>query len=171
MSSNEVPEPWRTRLIQRNFVDPRYTDDRPSLRRLGAEIGVHPTTISNAISGRSRASEETIARLVDALGDDVAGWLGRQAPREWTPPAESALLTDRQRKAVEELIKSMTERQEQANGSQAQGTPITRAAGSAAHEHDVEDAPAPPTENDYGLAAKRAPRERAFDDQSEAGEQ
>ena len=56
---------------------------------------------------------------------------------------------------------------EQADGSQAQGTPNRRAAGSAAHEHDVEDAPAPPTENDYGLAAKRGPRERAFDDQSE----
>lgn len=171
MSSNEIPEPWRSRLIERQFTDPRYSDDRPSLSRLANAMDMHTSTVASAIYGRRRASEETVAGLVKHLGEDVAAWLDRTAPRPWTPPAESALLTDRQRKAVEELIKSMTERQEQANGSQAQGTPITHAAGSAAHEHDVEDAPAPPTENDYGLAAKRAPRERAFDDQSEAGEQ
>lgn len=166
MSSNEVPEPWRTRLVERDFTDPRYADDRPSIRRLGAAIGVHPSTISNAISGRTRASEETVARLVDALGADVADWLGRSRPREWMPPAEAALLTDRQRRAVEEIIKSMTERQEQRHGTPQEGTPTTHAAGSAAH-HEHDEMPAPPTTDDYGLAANRASRERAHDDQSE----
>ncbi len=32
--------------------------------------------------------------------------------REWEPPEEAMLLTDRQRKAVEEIIRAMTERRE-----------------------------------------------------------
>lgn len=167
MSNTEVPEPWRTRLIDRGFVDPRYNDERPSLRRLGTEIDVHPSTISNAISGRSRASEETVARLVEALGDDVAGWLGRIRPRQWTPPAEASLLTDRQRKAVEELIRAMTERQEQRHGTPQEGTPNTQAAGSAANTHDGDMVPPSVDDAGYGLAADSGPRERAFDDQSD----
>lgn len=137
MSSNEIPEPWRSRLIERQFTDPRYSDDRPSLSRLANAMDMHTSTVASAIFGRRRASEETVAGLVKHLGEDVAAWLERTAPRPWSPPAESALLTDRQRKAVEELIKSMTERREQANGSQAQGTPITHAAGSAAHNNEA----------------------------------
>lgn len=167
MSSNEVPEPWRTRLVERDFTDPRYADDRPSIRRLGAAIGVHPSTISNAISGRTRASEETVARLVDALGADVADWLGRSRPREWMPPAEAALLTDRQRKAVEEIIKSMTERQEQRHGTPQEGTPNTRAAGSAAPEQsNVVDLP---TAAHPMTGAQSAGRRQARD-QDEQGE-
>lgn len=49
-------------------------------------------------------------------------------------------------------------------GAPQEGAPNTRAQGSAATENY---APAPLTADEYGLAANRAERERAFDDQSD----
>lgn len=120
VSSNEVPEPWASRMVERGFTDPRYNDDRPSLSALRDASGVHVSTISNAIRGKRTPSAGTISALVAVLGDDVAGWLGSVAVSPWTPPAEASLLTDRQRKAVEEIIRAMTEhRQEVGNDARS----------------------------------------------------
>lgn len=109
-----LSEPWATRLVERGFTDPRYTHDVPSLSRLAEACGMHTSTVSAAIKGTGRKpSAETVAALVRELGDDVAGWLGEATVRPWSPPAEASLLTDRQRRAVEELIRSMTERPNQ----------------------------------------------------------
>ncbi|WP_106819178.1 helix-turn-helix domain-containing protein [Janibacter massiliensis] len=108
-----LSEPWATRLVERGFTDPRYTHDVPSLSRLAEACGMHTSTVSAAIKGTGRKpSAETVAALVRELGDDVAGWLGEATVRPWSPPAEASLLTDRQRRAVEELIRSMAERPE-----------------------------------------------------------
>lgn len=74
---------------------------------------MHTSTISSAIKGAGRKpSAATVVALTRALGDDVAEWLGEERAAAWDPPAESSLLTDRQRKAVEEIIRAMTERRE-----------------------------------------------------------
>ncbi|MGG5257500.1 hypothetical protein [Phycicoccus avicenniae] len=126
-TQREVPDPWRARLIERGFVDGRG-GGRPSVSALARKTGLHATTISNAIHGTTRADANTMLLLQRELGDDVAKWLNVQELKSWDPPAEAALLTDRQRKAVAEIILAMTEQQEQADG-----TAITRARGSLAH--------------------------------------
>lgn len=113
VSSKEVPEPWASRMVDRGFTDPRYSTDIPSLSRLAEACGMHTSTISSAIKGTGRKpSAATVVALTRVLGDDVAEWLGEERATAWEPPAESSLLTDRQRKAVEEIIRAMTERRE-----------------------------------------------------------
>ena len=119
MSSKDVPEPWATRMVERGFTDPRYAQDRPSMSRLAESLDIHTSTVSAAIRGTRRTSPETVVALAEALGDDVAEWLGVEYHGKWQPPPASSLLTDRQRKAIEELINSMTERQEQHRGNTA----------------------------------------------------
>jgi len=104
-------------MVDRGFTDPRYTTDIPSLSRLAEACGMHTSTISSAIKGAGRKpSAATVVALTRALGDDVAEWLGEERAAAWGPPAESSLLTDRQRKAVEEIIRAMTERREDVTG-------------------------------------------------------
>lgn len=146
----EVPERWHIRLIQRGFVDGRG-GDRPSLSALARATGLHATTISNAIHGTTRPDPNTLLLLQRELGDDVAGWFGVSALSAWEPPVEAALLTDRQRKAVAELILAMTEQQEHHDG-----TATTRAG-----KRPATDDPGMP----YDLAAKRADRERPHSSQ------
>lgn len=106
--NTEIPEPWASRMIDRGFTDPRYKHDVASMSALAASVGLHTSTISGTIRGKRAAKAETVNALVAALGDDVAGWLGAEHHGAWQPPAASALLTPRQRKALNELILSMT---------------------------------------------------------------
>lgn len=110
---SNIPERWAARLVQRGYVDRRGTSGAPSLSALADACGTSTTTISNAITGRRTTSAEVVNALVKALGPDVADWLGVPRPSAWEPPAEASLLTDRQRKAVEEIIRAMTERREE----------------------------------------------------------
>ena len=135
VSNEAVPEPWASRLIEKGYTDGRYAHDVPSLSKLAGDIGVHTSTVSNAINGKRRAAADTVRRLAEALGDDVAVWLGTEHAGPWHPPAAASLLTGRQRKAIEELIYSMTERQENDRGNT---TPI--------------GAPEKPGPDDFGLS-------------------
>lgn len=84
---------------------------RASLNRLSEKAGVHTTTISNLIRGRTRVPDlDTISRIATALRlppRTVAGWLdvvwGENPPYE--PPAESALLDQRERDLIDEMIR------------------------------------------------------------------
>lgn len=137
-TERELPYRWAERLIARGFTD-RRTDHqyaRPSLGALSDATGVHQTTLKSAITGTRKPSVETVQRLMRALGDDVAGWLGQGRVVEWIPPAEASLLTDRQRKAVEEIIRAMTERREDVG----QDAASTRRAGESPAEDDDEGA-------------------------------
>lgn len=142
------------------------------------------TTVNGIAAGtyQSRPTEKTLrafAALSDCSLAEVYAAAGLPMPRRPLAedlPADADTLTPDQRRAVLAVVRQFAnankalaqlERQEQADGSQAQGTPITQAAGSAATENE---APVPPTAVEYGLAANHAPRERAFDDQSETNE-
>ncbi|WP_447643203.1 helix-turn-helix domain-containing protein [Nocardioides zeae] len=111
---SKVPEPWATRMIERGFTDRRSTKSAvASFSALADELGVNTTTVSEAVTGRRTPTAATVTALMGALGDDVAGWLGFEHYGDWEPPKTAALLTPRQRRALEELIGSMTERVEQ----------------------------------------------------------
>lgn len=86
MSNEAVPEPWASRLIEKGYTDGRYAHDVPSLSKLAGDIGVHTSTVSNAISGKRRAKADTVRRLAEVLGDDVAVWLGTEHAGPWQPP-------------------------------------------------------------------------------------
>lgn len=135
MSGRDVPEPWATRLVEKGFTDGRSPKvARPSMKNLAESIGVHTTTVTAAIFRERQTKADVIVALVNALGADVAEWLGVQYHGPWNPPAASSLLTDRQRKALEELIGSMTEREEQAHGKAA---PTSRAEVSSAKKRGL----------------------------------
>lgn len=103
---------------------------------------MHTSTISSAIKGTGRKpSAATVVALTRALGDDVAEWLGAERAAAWDPPAESSLLTDRQRKAVEEIIRAMTERREDV-GNDDRSAATSQAPGSGATVHELPTAEA-----------------------------
>lgn len=166
--ASEVNGGFGGRAIERlaeahGLVMSRTTFDR---MRRGDYRGSPDAETISALAYLSQLSESAIRQIValpeplKPLADDL--------------PPDADTLTPEQRAAVLAVVRQFANanralerhEREQPHGSQAQGTPNRRAAGSAATHDDDVDAPAPPTENDCGLAAKRAPRERAFDDQS-----
>lgn len=169
VSSKEVPEPWASRMVERQFTDPRYATDIPSLSRLAETCGMHTSTISSAIKGTGRTpSAGTVVALTEALGEDVADWLGAPRVKSWELPAEASLLTDRQQKAVVELIKSMTEQREEV-GSDDRSAPTKRAGQAPANVKDlraVEDTATLEELAGYAADTDRDPAP-AFDDQSD----
>lgn len=117
-----VPEPWASRLVERGFTDGRSRQRIPSMGALSTKTGLHTSTISALISGKRKPTVETVQLLVRELGGDVAAWLGVPVRDEYTPPPEAALLTPRQRKAVDELIRSIVaDEQEEGGGGRAGG--------------------------------------------------
>ena len=142
-------------MVERGFTDPRYTTDIPSLSRLAKACGMHTSTISSAIKGSGRRpSAATVVALTRALGDDVADWLGEERASTWEPPAESSLLTDRQRKAVEEIIRAMTERREDV-GNDERSAATSQAPGSGATVHELPSAEASGQAAETRKAARR----------------
>lgn len=109
--STDPTTPWAEAMTRVRAVDPR--NGRPSWNRLAELSGVSTSTITSMVAGKRRASETTIAKVASALRIDaaeVSGWLGldRVVHHPYEPPAESALLTTRQRKALTELIRAFT---------------------------------------------------------------
>jgi DNA-binding transcriptional regulator YdaS (Cro superfamily) len=116
--ARELPRWWAEALVGAGFVDPRYEHDVPSISRLAEEAGLHTTTVSRMIFGRATASARNVEAVANALGLSVvkvSGWVdqARTVPSPYQVPDEVHLLTERQQKALTELIRSMAA----ANGS------------------------------------------------------
>lgn len=107
VSDKEVPEPWAARMAARGFT--RTRGRGASVSALARAAGLSISTVSRAMDGEGQPSAETVDALTRILGPDVADWLGVPRTKEWAPPASAVFLTDRQRRAVEELINAMTE--------------------------------------------------------------
>lgn len=103
-----IDELWDSALIGKGFVDPRTGD--PSHSALAYKIGVGPSTISNMRNGSVTPKPTTVAKVADALGirvTELSRWIGqaRALPEAYMPPVQADLLDERERKAVDELIR------------------------------------------------------------------
>lgn len=100
---DEIPAPWRGAMENAGTY---------SLRDLATRAGVGTTTVSDLIYGRKRTSERTLQAVAKVLRQPITTtreWAA-QARGEigpWTPPAAAAQLSDRQRKALDELIRAI----------------------------------------------------------------
>lgn len=103
---------WFPAFKKAGMVDPRTGE--PSLQALSRETGIHPSSLSRIVTGRTKAPRlSTVQAIAGALNTDVvtvASWVGMtwaNAPETWEPPEEAALMTARQREIVEELIRQL----------------------------------------------------------------
>lgn len=107
---SKQPTTWEDALENAGLVDPR--NGRPSFNQLAIRAGMAPSTITAIVNGRSKPSPVTIQKIADALRVDVrlvGHWVGqaRTERAPYSPPAEADLLTHRQRRAVDEMIRSI----------------------------------------------------------------
>ena len=166
---SKQPTDWDLALIRAGFVDPRNAE-KPSYNQLAHAVGVPQSTVSAIVSGRSRKPKpENVQKIADALGLDVrivAGWVGQERTERtrYTPPAEADLLTDRQRRAVDEIIRAIAA-ERAGSRDEPEGLQVLR--GAVPDRDDLADptlrdgatstragwAHAEPPQDDYGRAA------------------
>lgn len=98
-----VPEPWASRMVERGLV---RADGAPNMSMLARRAGIAVETARRAILGIGRASPDTVARLVEHLGPEAQDWLGQKVDLgPYEPPSEAALLTQRERWVLDQLIR------------------------------------------------------------------
>lgn len=133
---SKKPETWDEALISADLVDPR--NGKPSLNQLAIRADLPASTVTAIAAGRRKPKAPTIQKIADALGIDVrvvSEWVGQERTERapYAPPAEADLLTDRQRRAVDEIIRAIV-------AERASSRDEPRVAKSvSAHRDDVED--------------------------------
>ena len=146
MSTIEPQEPWASAMIAVGAVDPRR-EGVASWNRLGEIADVHTSTITGFIAGERTPSTKTIRKIATALRlptEVVSGWIRDTRPVRsvYQPPAEADMLTDRQRKALTELIRSMvTDEQRAGEGRADRPAPMSDAGGTPANVRPFRPAP------------------------------
>ncbi|WP_343993080.1 hypothetical protein [Terrabacter terrae] len=112
--------------------------------------------------GMVSSEPETVAAVAEALRLDVrtvSDWAGaaRSVIEPYRPPAEADLLTLKQRRAVDQIIRAMTDREESTDDT----APNTK----AGRAGSVTKLPTPPTMEDIeaGRAAAHRTRKRPSD--------
>lgn len=83
---------------------------RPSMRQLADRAGLAPETVRRLVFGYVDPDAETVNAVATALGRDVRevwAWVGdrRTVAEPYQPPAEADLLDERERKALDEVIR------------------------------------------------------------------
>lgn len=155
MSKNQPNGPWASAMIDVGAVNPRIPS-QPSWRQLASMAGLATKTVIDAANGDVTATPDTLRAIAYALNVDVetvSAWISQEriVSSRYTPPAEAALLTDRQRKALTELIRSMVTDEQRAGEDRADSPAPTKAAGEL------------PAQDDYGLAYNRGTPEHQPD--------
>lgn len=106
-TTERIPEPWAARLVARGFV---RADGAPNVSMLARQAGVAVETARRAILGIGTASPETVMRLMTELGPEIQDWIGQRVDLgPYEPPTEAVLLTKRERRALDQLIRAMAE--------------------------------------------------------------
>lgn len=100
---DDIPAPWREAMEKAGAY---------SLRDLAGRAGIGTSTVSDLIYGRKSSSEPTMQATADSLRLPVttirewaAAARGEAGP--YQPPAVANRLTERQRRALDELIRSI----------------------------------------------------------------
>ena len=116
-----------------------------SIRQLSQKSGVSAPAISRLMHREGRQEDDTIVRVATTLGldlDKAYGLAGVTAPeaKPYTPPAEAHRLNERQRKAIDELIRATVadlQEQEAGDGSDRSATPMNQAGGNPAPDDGI----------------------------------
>jgi transcriptional regulator with XRE-family HTH domain len=90
------------------------------MTQLAKASGVAVETIRRMMFKTATPDVETVAAVADALGVDrgvVSGWVGlqRSVRARYDPPAEADLLTERERAALDQLIRAIAARAQEAS--------------------------------------------------------
>lgn len=105
MSTQEVPWPWASLMIDRGFV---ARTGAANISGLARRCDLAVETVRRAIHGVGTPKPETVAALVDVLGPEVEDLLGVSIEMgEYVPPSEAMYLDIDQRKALDQLIRVM----------------------------------------------------------------
>lgn len=99
---SDIPQPW-TLWAERKGI-------RPTLRGIAEASGLAVSTLSRVLNG-GRTSDDKITTLAHTLGvsrDDVYATLRLPAPGEDWTPTTGRWLTDRERLALDELVRVIT---------------------------------------------------------------
>lgn len=182
---------WDDALVAAGLVDPR--NGKPSFNQLAQRVGISSSTVNAIVMRKQTPRPATIKKIADALGLDVrvvSEWVGQKRTERgpYQPPAEADLLTDRQRKAVDEIIRAIVAERAGGHGRDEQPAIGERAAaggggvardaerdGVTSDEQRAEREPYPWEKGDFNLAAKpgqnrgRADRERQDREAEEGG--
>lgn len=102
---------WDAALVKAGFVDKR-DGESPSHRALAEHLGIGTSTITNIRAGNAKPKPATVAKIADALRIDVrelSRWIGqtREVAKPYSPPSEADLLDQRERDALDEIIRVM----------------------------------------------------------------
>ena len=107
---NAVPEPWATAMVNVGAVNPNTGE--ASLNALARMAGTYASSLSRMIKGNYNDSPrpEIVAKVAIALDkapSEIAKWIdiNWKDNRPWHPPSGSELMDNRERAAVEEMIR------------------------------------------------------------------
>src|SRR5690606_21953060 len=101
------------------------------------------STVTGAVSGKRSPGPKTIhaiARALNVKPEDVSGWLRNSArvSEPYTPTEESALLTDHERDALDDLIRAIARgRRAAARSDEELGPKIVRSDETSAPEEPL----------------------------------
>lgn len=158
MPTKEIPEPWQTWMRRAGLHN---------VRQLALAGQMNYRTASRAVHALATPTDETVNTLATTLGVPAADVYrashvepGTGTP--WTPPAEAARMTHRQRRAAEELIRAMVDATDRIPGRN--GTPDWSPAGTRAGAETLD----PET---LGLAAHTPTRPAAATQHENTGEE
>ena len=129
-----------------------------SRREIARKTGVAPETINRIMRGEGDPDSDTVEKIAHALKINVqkarasvAKPRGEKTP--YQPPTEANLLDDRQRRAVDELIRSIVAAKGSRHGVEA--TPQPRTPGEAAESEKTQAADGrDQRQADHDLAAR-----------------
>jgi hypothetical protein len=115
--TQEMPEQWQ-QLAERKGI-------RPTIRGIAEAAGVTASTVSRLIF-QARTSPGTVHAISTALGistSDVLRYAGVPSGElgPWDPPREAHMLTGKQRKALDDLIRAVASEEPRATITQLPG--------------------------------------------------
>lgn len=165
-SVTSIPEPWASAMVKVGLTDPRYADARPSINRLAERANLHPTTVSRMVHGTRTSQTANVEAVADALRVDVvevSRWVNRarSVSKPYQVPAEVNRLSDREQRALSELILAMAASKELMGNAQhpapIDDDPITVTVVANGDDLGQADAPGSPRPTPRRQGARRQP--------------
>lgn len=138
MARRSIPQHWLDVMAPRGLT---------SIRRLAERAGLSHTAVNDVVHGDAKnPAHETLAGIATALElplADVYDLAGRPqaAAAHWAPPAEANLLTDRQRRAIEDLIRSIVLTSAEERDGSGSAAPMNQAGGDPAGNQQDQKTP------------------------------